>query len=305
MHVDGNNGTENVQQKPTITEQFDNLTKDVGQSDYQLANNLAGLNETVNNLSKDVNKKITEFFNNDDNLTDANGNVKGKISTVEKSQLETISSSAQNLYYTLRGKMNNLGKDTTELFKKIQDNLLNIMNNTRTAKTGEMPEIETEDEVVSRNQAQEPDDTDANNKQAVMNETQWLASVSDDVRNAYLRIVNPENYQGHGGPRDVAQKSPNGKIGGLLGIIRDFKLNQAQVNFLKREIEIYKEQAKLNGSQDSSEQSYDTQSDEQFGSKFYKTPGNGEKYYQAMTSAAHEENDKFYEAMTGKKPPKK
>ena len=58
MHVDGNNGTENVQQKPTITEQFDNLTKDVGQSDYQLANNLAGLNETVNRLSQDVNKKI-------------------------------------------------------------------------------------------------------------------------------------------------------------------------------------------------------------------------------------------------------
>ena len=127
----------------------------------------------------------------------------------------------------------------------------------------------------------EPTDTDA---QKIPTESEWLSSVTDEIKNEYLRIIYPEKYQGHGGTLNVIQKKPNAKVGGLTGILKLHRneLNNGQIKFLEKEIAGWKEVAKMQ--QDEQEKTNKTAHLRQttYGSHFYDNPENGKKLIKSM-----------------------
>lgn len=181
----------------------------------------------VNDISTDVETKIKEFFSQ-------GSEDKENISKGEKEQLGSIKTSLMNLYYKVRYQYVRAEDEAAKTYKKLADNLLSLMQKATSAIEGNNP-----NEVASY----EPDETDS---QKPMTEFEWLASVPANVKETYLRICEPEKFQGHGGPLNVAQKSNAAKAAGLQGLLNEYrsKLTVSQQSFLQKTINGFNELAK-------------------------------------------------------------
>ena len=213
MRPDGANSPKEQSLSPSLPARID-------------AADVTKINE-VNDVSTSVDKKIREFFSqgseNDERISDG-----------EMEQLGHIKSSLLKLYDKVRYQYVRAEDEAAKTYKKLADNLLSLIQKTTKASEGNNPY-----EVASY----EPDNTDS---QKAMTESEWLASVPAGIKDTYLRICEPEKYQGHGGPLNVAQKSNAAKAAGLQGLLKEYrsKLTVSQQSFLQKTINGFNELAK-------------------------------------------------------------
>ena len=141
MRPDGVSGAEQVQ-KQTLMESVAKLAETVSATNYQIPNSLAGINDGVNAVFTNVNQQIKEFFENNEK-----GDNGESISANEQTQLKALRAEVDKLQNTFR----NISVATDNTYRSIQDKILKIIDNIRSASEGVMPNLTV---------AQEPKETD-------------------------------------------------------------------------------------------------------------------------------------------------
>ena len=199
--------------------------KQKGGEDY--INSTDGIDEREANILK-------KWANCIDNIV---GNISEDVRSKCKDAVNTLKKLHASLMCTIEER--GIGDVKEKLQEGLENKNIEYVGNRYSLLTDEKEEV----------LALEPPETDKSTKkqEKIMSEKDWLSSVPDIVRDTYLRIVRPQDYQGHGGTKDVMRKTNNAKIGGLQGIINTYHdvLMTEQKLFLEREIQRYKELVKL------------------------------------------------------------